>query len=164
MTSNVTIKDIIIPTATVESGDSVKTFFEYCVAAGVPALPFRDHNGLIRGYVSLKKVMGKDCLPNYLVELAGLLHNDMSCTSNAMEKIHQLFQKPVDYYVDNFIQFISSDAILIRVVALMEQHDTNFMFVADGDDKPTCDYKGVITSLSVAKKMLEIEISENETK
>ena len=158
-----TIKDIIIPTATVTSGDTVKTFFKYCVAADVPALPFRDHKGLIRGFVSLKRVMGKDCLPNYLVELAGLLHNDMSCTSNAMEKIHELFQKPVDYYVDNVIQFISSDAILIRVVALMEQHDTNFMFVGDGDDKATSDYKGVITSLAVAKKMLQIESLENGT-
>jgi len=164
MTSNVTIEDIVIPTKTMKSGDLVKTFFEYCVAAGVPALPFRDHNGLIQGFVSLKRVMGKDCLPNYLVELAGILHNDMSCTSHAMEKIHELFQKQVDIYVDNSIQFIASDTILIRTVALMEQYDTNFIFVADGDAKQTSDYKGVVTSLAVAKKMLQIESVENGVK
>lgn len=157
MLSTVTIKDIIIPTPTVSSGDSIKTFFEHCVAAGVPALPFRDRDGLIKGFVGLKQVMGRDCLPNYLVELAGILHNDMDCTSNAMEKIHDLFHKPVDYYVDGFIKFISSDAILIRTVALMEQHDTCFIFVADGDDKPSADYKGVVTRLAVAKKMLQME-------
>ena len=92
------------------------------------------------------------------------LHNDMSCTSHAMEKIHELFQKPVDIYVDNSIQFIASDTILIRTVALMEQYDTNFIFVADGDDKPTSDYKGVVTSLAVAEKMLQIESVENGVK
>ncbi|MCU7938829.1 MAG: CBS domain-containing protein [gamma proteobacterium symbiont of Bathyaustriella thionipta] len=157
MELNADINEIIVPTGTVKDGDTVKAMFESCIKYNVPALPFRDHEGLIRGFVSLKQVMGQDCLPNYLVELAGILHNDMNCTSQAMEKIHTLFCKPVNDYVEKPIQFVTSDTILIRVVALMEEHNSDFLFVADGQDKPRCDYKGIITRLSVAKKMLQIE-------
>ncbi len=160
METNIDVKDIIVPTATVQTGDMIKNMFESCIEYNVPALPFRDKDGLIQGFVSLKRVMGKDCLPNYLVELAGILHNDMNCTSQAMEKIHALFGKPVDDYVESPFHFVASDTILIRAVALMEQHNSSFLFVADcADDieKSHCDYKGIITRLSVAKKMLQIE-------
>lgn len=143
-----------------QTGDTVKNMFEACIEANVPALPYRDEDGLIQGFISLKRVMGKDCLPNYLVELAGILHNDMNCTTQAMEKIHTLFTKPVDAYVEKPFHFVPSDTILIRAVALMEQHNASFLFVADcadDIDKSHCDYKGVITRLSVARKMLKIE-------
>jgi len=146
----------------VRHGETIKDMFKYCIEANVPALPYRDQEGLIQGFTSLKRVMGKDCLPNYLVELAGILHNDMNCTSQALEKINTLFTKPVQEYVENPFHFIASDTILIRAVALMEQHDTSFLFVADCSDdieKSHCDYKGIITRLSVAKKMLQIEDS-----
>ncbi len=160
MEINIDINETIIPTSTMKTGDSVKDMFECCIQADVPALPYRDQDGLIQGFVSLKRVMGKDCLPNYLVELAGILHNDMNCTTQAMEKIHKLFTRPVDDYVEKPFHFVASDTILIRAVALMEQHNTSFLFVADCADevdKSHCDYKGIITRLSVAKKMLKIE-------
>ncbi|MCW8931833.1 MAG: hypothetical protein OQL19_16570 [Gammaproteobacteria bacterium] len=164
MEINVDISDIIVPTATMKTGETVQDMFKCCIKDNVPALPYRDKDGLIQGFVSLKRVMGKDCLPNYLVELAGILHNDMNCTSQAMEKIHTLFGKPVDDYIENPFHFIPSDTILIRAVALMEQHNASFLFVADcadDIDKSHCDYKGIITRLSVAKKMLQIEHLEN---
>ena len=162
--SQVNISDIITPTPTVQSGDSVKHFFELCMDANAPALPFRDRNGLIQGYVSLKRVMGKDCLPNYLVELAGILHNEMNCTTQALEKIHTLFQKPVDDYVELPFHYVGSNTILIRAVALMEQYMSSFLFVADGPDPQHCDYRGVITRLSVARKMLLLEDANNGKK
>ncbi len=160
MIVNTDIKEIITPTATVNSGETVKDMFESCIEANVPALPFRDKEGLIQGFVSLKRVMGKDCLPNYLVELAGLLSNDMNCTTQAMEKINTLLHKPVDDYIEKPFRFVASDTILIRAVALMEQHNSSFIFVADcadNVDKSHCDFKGIITRLSVAKKMLIIK-------
>jgi hypothetical protein len=160
-TTNVDIKEIIIPTPTVQAGDSVKTFFELCSEADVPSLPYRDQNGRIQGFVTLKRVMGKDCLPNYLVELAGILHNDMNCTTQAMEKIHALFHKPIENYVELPFYYVASDTILIRVVALMEQHSSSFLFVADGPDPQHCDYLGIVTRLSVARKMLQLEESAN---
>ena len=159
--TKVDIRDIVTPTPTVQSGDSVKHFFELCMDANAPALPFRDKDGLIQGYVSLKRVMGKDCLPNYLVELAGILHNEMNCTTQALEKIHTLFQKPVDNYVELPFQYVDSKTILIRAVALMEQYMSSFLFVADGPDPQHCDYRGVITRLSVARKMLLLEDGNN---
>lgn len=162
-TTNVDIKEIVLPTATVQSGDSVQKFFELCSESDSPALPFRDKDGLIQGFVSLKRVMGKDCLPNYLVELAGILHNEMNCTTQAMEKIHALFQKPVEEYVELPFQYVNSDTILIRAVALMEQHSIDFLFVADGPDAQHSDYRGIISRLSVARKMLQLEKSNNES-
>ncbi len=162
MEINVDIKDIIIPTPTVKSGDTIKTLFEYCIEENVPAIPFYDQDGLVQNFISLKRVMGKDCLPNYIVELAGILNNDMSCTSQAMEKIQTLFKKPVDDYLETPFHFIASDTILIRAVALMEQYNSSFLFVADCEedtDKSHCKYKGIITRLSVARKMLQIDAS-----
>lgn len=160
-TANIDINDIVLTTPTVQAGDHVKKFFELCSEANSPALPFRDKNGLIQGYITLKRVMGKDCLPNYLVELAGILHNEMNCTTQAMEKIHKLFQKPVEEYVELPFRYVGSDTILIRAVALMEQHNSDFLFVADGPDAQHCDYRGIITRLSVAQKMLQLEDEEN---
>ncbi len=160
MEINVDIKEIIIPTAAVKSGDTIKTMFKYCIEANVPALPFYDQDGLLQSFVSLKRVMGKDCLPNYLVELANILSNDMNCTAQAMEKIQNLFTNTVDDYLETPFHFIASDTVLIRAVALMEQYNSSFLFVADcidGSDKSHCDYKGIITRLSVARKMLQIE-------
>ncbi len=157
MEINVDINDIIIPTPAINSGDTVKAMFAACVDSNSPALPFRDQDGLIQGFVSLKRVMGKDCLPNYLVELAGLLNNDMNCTRQAMEKIRTLFGKPVDDYVEEPFYYIASDTILIKAVALMEQHNSSFLFVADGKEAQHSQYQGIITRLSVARKMLQID-------
>lgn len=159
MEINVDISDIITPTATMHSGDTVKTMFAACIESHVPALPFRDKEGLLQGFISLKRVMGKDCLPNYLVELAGILSNDMNCTRQAMEKIRTLFSKPVDDYLEKPFYSITSDTILIKAVALMEQHNSSFLFVADGKETQYDQYQGIITRLSVAKKMLQIDNS-----
>ncbi len=158
---NMDICDIVTATPCVQTGDSIKHFFELCIKENIPALPFRDKDGVLAGFVTLKQVMGKDCLPNYLVELAGILSNDMNCVSKATDKISKLLHNTVDDYIEQSILFITSDAILIRVVALMEQHNTDFLFVADGDKSCSADYKGIVTRLAVARKMLQIENSVN---
>ncbi len=154
--TSMNISDIIIPTSCIQAGDSVKHFFELCIRENIPALPFRDTDGSIKGFVTLREVMGRDCLPNYLVELAGILSNDMNCVSKATEKITRLFRKTVDEYLEEPILFIASDAILIRVVALMEKHDTDFLFVADDGQNCSGDYRGIVTRYAVARKMLQI--------
>lgn len=154
--TSMNISDIVIPTSCVQAGDSIKHFFELCIKENTPALPFRDKEGNITAFVSLKEVMGKDCLPNYLVELAGILNNDMNCVSKATDKIIRLFQKTVDEYIEEPILFIASDAILIRVVALMEKYDTDFLFVADDEKNCSSHYKGIVSRLAVAGKMLKI--------
>ncbi len=154
--TSMNISDIILPTSCIQEGDSVKHFFELCIREKVPALPFIDKDGNIKGFVTLKEVMGRDCLPNYLVELAGILSNDMNCVSRATEKITRLFRKTVDEYLEEPVLFIASDAILIRVVALMEKHDTDFLFVADDGQNCSDNYRGIVTRHAVARKMLQI--------
>ncbi len=154
--TSMNISDIILPTSCIQEGDSVKYFFELCIREKVPALPFIDKDGNIKGFVTLKEVMGRDCLPNYLVELAGILSNDMNCVSRATEKITRLFRKTVDEYLEEPVLFIASDAILIRVVALMEKHDTDFLFVADDGQNCSDNYRGIVTRHAVARKMLQI--------
>ncbi len=154
--TSMNISDIIVSTSCIKEGDSVKHFFELCIKEHAPALPFRDKADNIKGFVTLKHVMSRDCLPNYLVELAGILNNDMQCVTQASKKITGLFQKRVDEYLEEDIRFITSDAILIRVVALMEKYNTDFLFVADGEQHCSGDYKGIVTRYGVAKKMLQI--------
>ena len=155
--ASATIENVIQSTPTIYLGETLQLFFERCVESRVPALPCMDNSGCIIGFVSLKKVMGQDCLPNYLVELAGILHNDMHCTHQVMDKIHTLLGKNVDAYVSKPIHFVDSKTILIRAVALMEEYDSDYLFVADDARTPECDYKGLVTRLSVAEKMLNIE-------
>ena len=146
------LRGILIPTGFAEEGMRVHDVFKLCVDAGVPAVPFRDSNGKVTGYVSLNGVMHRGCIPNYMVELAHILGNTMSCVSDAENKVKEVMANPIEPYVQSPLRSISSDAPIIKVLAILEKYGSSYLFVFDGDS-----YRGIVTADGIARRMLEID-------
>lgn len=145
------VKDTIIHTAVITAGMLVRDVFAECGKCHVQALPFMDGSGRITGRVTLKNVMKFACLPEYMVEMAPLLGNFLSCVDHAEEKVIEVLCSPVDNYVREASQFISSEAPAIKALAIMEKSDTSYIFVVDEGE-----YKGIITIQGIAAKMSEL--------
>jgi CBS-domain-containing membrane protein len=149
----VDVKSVMIETETAHPGMLVRDFFKACAAAQVQALPYVDEAGQISGRVTLKNVLRLSCLPSYMVEMAPMLSSRMSCVENAEDKAREIICCPIGPFVQDPHRAISSDAPLIKALAMMETEDTSYIFVIDQDR-----YRGVITVQGIAAHMAELEV------
>jgi len=146
------LKGILTSTAFAREGMKVRDVFSICVEAGVPALPYLNSKGERRGFVSLSSVMHHGCLPNYMVELAMVLGNHLSCVKDARGKVRELMNNPIDPYIEKPLRSITSDTPVIKAMAILEKYHSSFLFVFDGEE-----YRGVVTAQGIAQRMLEID-------
>jgi len=140
------LKHILIPTRTASYGMTVREVFTECGRVNLPALPFCTRSGRIAGRVTLKNILKTSCLPEYMIESARILGEEMSCMEDIESKARQLLDTPVDPYVQEPALSLSSDAPAIKALAMMEQNDTSYLFVVDEGQ-----YQGAVTIQSLAK-------------
>jgi CBS domain-containing protein len=57
---------------------------------------------------------------------------------------------PIDAFVLPDMAVINSEAPVFKALAMMEKHDTTYLFVTDGDD-----YHGTISIMGVGRAVLE---------
>ncbi len=148
----VEIENILIPTKAIRPGMVVQDLFLECGRAQVQSLPFIDAGGRLAGRVTLKNVLRVSCLPEYMVEMAPLLGQQMSCVENAEAKAREILCNPVEPYVQQMPKTIASSSPLIKALAFMEKNDTSYIFVEDDGE-----YKGIITIQGIASAMSELE-------
>ncbi|MDC1288268.1 hypothetical protein N8198_10325, partial [Gammaproteobacteria bacterium] len=67
------LKSVTIETAVAKAGMTVREVFEECTRAHTPGLPFIDEHGVVTGRVTLKYIIKRHCLPEYLIEMAKVL-------------------------------------------------------------------------------------------
>ncbi len=146
------LKKILIPTTFAREGMKVREIFKICVEAGVPALPYLNSKGERRGFVSLAGIMHHGCLPNYMVELAMVLGDQLSCVQDASTKVRELMDDSIETYVDKPLHSITSETPIIKAMAILEKFHSSFLFVFDGEE-----YRGVITAQGIAQRMIEID-------
>ena len=146
------LKQILIPTKVANSGMTVREIFAECCRAHIPALPFCTKSGRIAGRVTLKNIMKLSCLPEYIIESARFLGEEMSCMEDIEAKAKQLLCVPVDPYVQEPALFLGSDAPAIKALAIMEQNDTSYLFVVDKGQ-----YQGAVTIQSLAKMLIQLD-------
>ncbi len=149
------VESVMTPTEMAHRGMLVRELFEICGREHVQALPFGDAGGRITGRVTLKNVLRLSCLPEYIVEMASLLTSRLSCVESAEEKAREIIGNPIDSYVQEMPhQAISSDAPLIKALALMEKNDTSYVFVVDEGL-----YRGIITIQGIAAIMSGLPVA-----
>ena len=146
------LKQVLIPTKVANSGMTVREVFAECCKAHIPALPFCTKSGRIAGRVTLKNIMKCSCLPEYIIESARFLGEEMSCMEDIEVRAKQLLCVPVDPYVQEPALFLSSDAPAIKALAIMEQNDTSYLFVVDKGQ-----YQGAVTIQSLAKTLVRLD-------
>jgi CBS domain-containing protein len=145
------LKQILIPTRVATASMMVREVFMECGRANIPALPFCTKSGRIAGRVTLKNILKISCLPDYMVESARILGEEMSCMEDVESKAKRLLNTPVDPYVQEPTLSLSSDAPVIKALALMEQNDTSYLFVVDDGQ-----YQGVVTIQCLAKMLTRL--------
>ena len=145
------LKRIVIPTKVAHQGMSVREVFTECGRANIPALPFCTRSGRITGRVTLKNILKITCLPDYMVESARILGEEMSCMEDVEAKAKRLLDTPVDSYVQEPALSLSSEAPIIKALALMEQNDTSYLFVVDDGE-----YQGAVTIQCLAKMLSQL--------
>ena len=146
------LKQVLIPTIVAHQGMPVREVFTECSRANIPALPFCTKSGRITGRVTLKNIMKCSCLPEYIIDSARILGEEMSCMEDIEARAKQLLCVPVDPYVQEPALFLGSDASAIKALAIMEQNDTSYLFVVDNGQ-----YQGAVTIQSLAKMLTRLD-------
>ena len=142
------VEQILTPTMVAKAGMTVRELFEECTRANTPGLPFCDVSGQITGRVTLKNILKHGCLPEYLVEMAQVLGEQISNVQDIEAEAEQLLSNPVDQYKQEPHLSITSASSAVKALAVMEQSDTSYIFVVDEGK-----YKGVVTIHGLASML-----------
>jgi len=143
------LDDLIVPTAVATPGMTVETLFRECAAKQVPGIPFRDASGRITGKASIRHVLKMNCIPDYMVKHAALLGNELSSLTIEAEKARLMLRQTVDTFVLPDMAIVGRDAAMAKALAVMERHDTTYLFVIDGDQ-----YHGCISIMGIAEAII----------
>ena len=141
--------DLVVPTAVATPGMRVAEVFRECIDKQVPGIPFRDASGRITGKASIRHVLKLNCIPDFMVTHAAILGDQLDGLSIPPEKARQVIGLPIDDFVIPDMAAIGSRAPVAKALAVMERHDTTYLFVIDGDD-----YRGTISIMGVAAAAL----------
>ena len=145
------LTNIVVPTPVVRAGMRMADVFRECVKLHLPGLPFVDANEQIVGRVSVRNTLKHSCLPDYIIHYAHLLGDDVSCLSIPEVHAARVMQIPVEEMVLDAIASIHSTATIVKALGMMEEYNTSYLFVIDDGE-----YKGVVTRMGIAKRMLEV--------
>ena len=146
------LKQILIPTKVASRGMTVREVFVECGRVHIPALPFCTKSGRIAGRVTLKNILKLSCLPDYIIESARFLGEEMSCMDDVEAKAKQLLCTPVDPYMQEPALSLPSNAPVIKALAMMEQNDTSYLFVVDDGQ-----YQGAVTIQCLARMFTRLD-------
>ncbi|MEJ2621462.1 MAG: CBS domain-containing protein [Candidatus Thiodiazotropha sp.] len=146
------IKHISIPTKVACPGMSIGEAMRECVDKEVPGIPYVDQNGDISGRFSVRHMFRVCCIPDDIIQGAHLLGDDIEHLDFPHIKADDLMSQSVDKYIYPDAIRLSPNFQAIKALAIMEQFNTEYLFVSQGDD-----YQGVVTRMSVAAAVVTKE-------
>lgn len=144
------LSSLIIPTSVARPGMSVRDVFTECVKHDVPGIPFRNARGHIIGKASIRYALKDTCIPDFLWKHSALLGDDLPSLTIPDYKAQAILALPIEPFVLPDTAIVHSRVPIAKALAVMENHDTTYMFVIDEGEK----YRGVITIMGVARYML----------
>jgi CBS domain-containing protein len=142
---------LIHPTGVAHAGTTVREAFEECASRRVPGIPFVSDGNKIIGRVSVRHVVKATCMPDHMVHGAHLLGNLIQGLRIPDKMIQTIFAMPVDEFVIPAPAIINSAAPLVKILAIMEQQNTAYVFVVDDSI-----YRGIITRMFCVDAMLTV--------
>jgi hypothetical protein len=147
----VKLANIIIPTGVARTGMTVREGFNECLRRGVPSIPHVNENGSIDGRFSIRETMCHACIPDIMVNYADLLGDAPGCLQIPEEHARHVLDLQLDHFVLQEFFRISPDTSIATIVALMEKHGVNSLYVISQDR-----FIGVVTIWAIAQRMLEL--------
>jgi hypothetical protein len=143
------IKQVSIPTKVARPGMLLGEVMKECVEKDVPGIPYADETGKISGRFSVRHMFLLCCVPEDIIKGAHLLGDDIEHLDFPNIRAEELMAKRVeDFIFPDTIQ-LSPNFQAIKALAIMEQYNTEYLFVMEGDD-----YQGVVTRMSIARAVV----------
>jgi CBS domain-containing protein len=143
------LKTITVHTKVVKAGMTVREVFEECTRANTPGLPVCDDHDRVTGRVTLKHILKRFCLPDYLVEMAPILGEQISHVQNIESLAEQLLDSRIEPFIQTPHTSTTSASSAVKALALMEKIDSSYLFVIDEGR-----YQGVVTIQSLSEIIL----------
>ena len=140
-----------VPTAIAVPGMTVRELFTECVKADVAGLPFRAANGKFIGKASIRHVFREVCISQAMIEHARLLGDNIKALRFPQIKEQWLLDLTIDDYILGDAATITPASPLTKALAIMESHDTTYLFVIDAEQN----YHGTLSIVSLARRMLD---------
>ena len=133
-------------------GMTLRDFFQETVRCNVPGLPYVDEHDHIIGRISIRDVYKCIAVPDNILRIADAMGDgdQMGNLDMPEMKALEIMATPVENYLLEKIPTVSPSSTVVKALALMEVHNSSYIFlIEDGQ------YKGVVTRMIIAKRMLE---------
>lgn len=138
-----------IETGVMRDGMSLRDFFQEAVRCNVPGLPYVDDQDQIIGRVSIRDVYKRVAVPDNLLRLADAMGDSVDNLDLPDMKVLEIFARPARDFILTGLPSVSPSSPIVKALALMEVHNSSYIFLIDNGE-----YKGVVTRMVIAKRML----------
>ena len=141
---------LAVMTGVMRKGMTLRDFFQEAVRCNVPGLPYVDEQDRIVGRISIRDVYKHIAVSDSFLRLADAMGDQTDKLDLPEIKAREALAFPVETCLLENIPSVSPSSAIVKALALMEVHNTSYIFlIEDGE------YKGVVTRMVVAKRMLE---------
>ena len=144
------IKESLIETPVLRPGTTVRQALQTCIKYGAPGLPFVNHNGKVVGRFSLRHLYRDHCIPSDLVRGAHLLGMSLQHLEMSDQKVEETMDRVIDDNILIDMIYAVHDCQVVTALAQMEQLNTSYLFVMDGER-----YLGLVTRLGFSQLILD---------
>ena len=146
-----------IPTRVMRPGNTLRDFFLETARRNVPGLPYVDEQGRLIGRISIRDVYRRIAVPDHLLRLADALGDQTDHLDLPEIQVVEMLARPVeDFRLEN-IPTVSPRSSIVKALALMEVHNSSYVFLLEGEA-----YQGVVTRMVIAKRMIECVMKQEE--
>lgn len=146
------IKHISIPTKVARPGMRIGEVMLECVEKDVPGIPYVNAEGKLSGRFSVRHLFLLCCIPEDVIHGAHLLGDDIEHLDFPHMRADELMEEAVDNYIFPDAIQLSANFQAIKALAIMEQYNTEYLFVTDEEE-----YQGVVTRMSIARAVVTKE-------
>jgi hypothetical protein len=143
------IVDLAICTPVAHPGMTVLELFQACVEHGAPGLPYRNVEGIITGKASIRHVMKETCIPDFMIKHHHLLGDGIEHLLIPEIQTKALLAQKIDIFLFPDLPSVNPEAPLSKALAIMENHNTTYLFVMDHNS-----YFGLVTVMGIARHIL----------
>lgn len=144
------LENLSITTGVLREGSTLRDFFIEAVRCNVPGLPYVDDQCRIIGRVSIRDVYKHIAVPDYLLTVADAI-GDLTDSLDLPEmKVEEALTQPAKNLLLENIPTVSPRSSLVKALAIMELHNSSYVFLVDEGR-----YIGVVTRMVIARRMID---------
>lgn len=141
--------DLLIKTRVAHAGMKVREIVQECLHARVQSMAYCDDSDIVTGRITLKYIVNRSIIPEYMAELAPVLGSNMALFDEMEERMSKVLDLSIEPYVQAPHAAIDSTTPLMKALAVMEHYDTSYLFVVDHGH-----YQGTLTVPAIAAWMM----------